>query len=328
MQGQQTATLVSRKLGHIIERPRLTTLLAQSHARVILLVAPAGYGKTTLARQWAARQTGPVAWYRTTLASGDVAALAVGLDELLAAAVPRSSRDPHRIAAVAAANASPAPLARALVAMYRDLTQDVLLVVDDWETAGTDEAAELLRMLVEDLDIRFLVTSRDRPPWFSPRLTTYGEGLEIGTAELEMTEEEARAVLSQQGSSVDPEPLLATAGGWPAVIGLAAMRAARDLPSPSLDPKTLYDFMASELLDSAPRRVSEGLTLLAAGSDIGTSPTAKLVLGEVDELHTSRKPAGGAWCRVEDDASRLSAPPPPRPAPRRPPYWTDVYEKS
>ena len=34
---------------HIIKRPRLTRLLDETEARVILLVAPAGYGKTTLA---------------------------------------------------------------------------------------------------------------------------------------------------------------------------------------------------------------------------------------------------------------------------------------
>ena len=40
---------------HIIERPRLTRLLDETSARVIMLVAPAGYGKTTLARQWLAK---------------------------------------------------------------------------------------------------------------------------------------------------------------------------------------------------------------------------------------------------------------------------------
>ena len=47
---------------HIIERPRLTRMLDESKAKVILLLAPAGYGKTTLARQWLKDK--PHVWYR------------------------------------------------------------------------------------------------------------------------------------------------------------------------------------------------------------------------------------------------------------------------
>jgi LuxR family maltose regulon positive regulatory protein len=302
MEEEATATLVvSPALGHIIERPRLTTLLAESGARVILLIAPAGYGKTTLARQWTARQSGPVAWYRTTRASGDVAALAVGLDNVLAAAAPVRSRDPHRIGAVAAANPSPSPLARALVSTYGGLTRDVLLVVDEYEAAGTREADELLRALVEELDIRFLVTSRDRPHWLSPRFATYGEGLEIGPDELAMTDSEARDVLSKDRSPGDPDQLLETARGWPAVIGLAAMRAARDLPSLRLAPRMLYDFFATQLLDLVPQEVSEGLTLLGAAS-IGDTATAELVLGSPASLILEEARQKGL-VQIEDDGA-------------------------
>jgi len=280
METTRQPTPEARPLGHIIERPRLTALLAESGARVILLMAPAGYGKTTLARQWAARQEGPVAWYRTTRISGDVAALAVGLDSVLAERTQPPGRDPKRIAAIAAVNASPVPLARALVSTYQGLTQEVLLVLDDYETAGTKEADELVRALVDGLHVRFLVTSRARPTWFSPRLTTYGEGLEVGIDELTMTDEEALDVLSSSPSPGDPRPLLETARGWPAVIGLAAMRAAKDLPSPQANaPGTLYDFIAGEILDSVPAEVAVGLTLLAAAS-IGDVTTAVLVLGD------------------------------------------------
>src|SRR5947208_7247373 len=62
---------------HIIERPRLTRLLDETSARVIMLVAPAGYGKTTLARQWLADR--PHAWYQGGPSSADVAALGLGL---------------------------------------------------------------------------------------------------------------------------------------------------------------------------------------------------------------------------------------------------------
>ncbi len=43
----------------IIERPRLTRMLDDSPARIKMLVAPAGYGKTTLARQWLAASSHP-----------------------------------------------------------------------------------------------------------------------------------------------------------------------------------------------------------------------------------------------------------------------------
>ena len=49
---------------HIIERPRLLKLLDETEAKIILLVAPAGYGKTTLARQWLRTCVKPRLWVR------------------------------------------------------------------------------------------------------------------------------------------------------------------------------------------------------------------------------------------------------------------------
>ena len=109
-----------------------------------MLAAPAGYGKTTLARQWSQRQDGPVAWYRTTRASGDVALLAVQLDDLLASIAPDLPREQGKVAAIASVNPSPKPLGRAILRTFETLSKDVLLVVDEWEAAGTDEAEELL----------------------------------------------------------------------------------------------------------------------------------------------------------------------------------------
>ena len=53
-----------------------------------MLVAPAGYGKTTLARQWLEGKN--AAWYTGTPASTDVAALAAGIRSAVAALVPGS----------------------------------------------------------------------------------------------------------------------------------------------------------------------------------------------------------------------------------------------
>ncbi len=269
----------SPALDHIIERPRLIARLREGGgARVSVLAAPAGYGKTTLARQWSERQTGPVAWYRTTRASGDVALLAVQLDDLLASLAPELPREPEKVATIASVNPSPQPLGRAILRTFETLPQDILLVVDEWEAAGTDEAEELLSMLVEGLGIRFLITTRTRPAWFTPRLEVYGEGLEIGMDELAMTEDEAVRVLAAAGAVAGRASLMRTADGWPAVLGLAAMSGDVDLTSSRLMSQTLYDFLASELLAAAKRETQDALMLLAVAS-LTDVDVARCVLG-------------------------------------------------
>src|SRR5690242_9277281 len=142
----ETITAVaSPALDHIIERPRLIARLEEGGGgRVTVFAAPAGYGKTTLARQWSERQTGPVAWYRATRASGDVALLAVQLDAALASVAPHLEWDPRKVSSIASVNPSPKPLAQAIVETFAPLTRAVLLVIDEWEAAASDEAEELV----------------------------------------------------------------------------------------------------------------------------------------------------------------------------------------
>src|SRR5215471_12133582 len=211
-----STTAASPALDHIIERPRLIARLEEGGgSRLALFAAPAGYGKTTLARQWSHRQVGPVAWYRTTRASGDVAVLAVQLDEVLASIAPDLPREPRKVASIASVNPSPKPLGRAILRTFEPLTQAVLLVVDEWELAGTEEAEKLLSTLVDGLA---------------------------------MTDEEAAQVLTVFGAVSGRARLMRTAGGWPAVLGLAAMSGDVDFASSPLLSHTLSDFLASELL--------------------------------------------------------------------------------
>jgi ATP/maltotriose-dependent transcriptional regulator MalT len=275
----------SPALDHIIERPRLIARLEEGGgARVSVLAAPAGYGKTTLARQWSQRQSGPVVWYRTTRASGDVALLAVQFDELLASIAPELPREPGKVAAIASVNPSPKPLGRAILRTFETLSSDVLLVVDEWEAAGTEDAEELLSMLVDGLDIRFLITTRARPDWFTPRLEVYGEGLEIGVDELAMTDAEATKVLAAVGAIAGRARLMRSAEGWPAVLGLAAISGDVDFTSSRLLSHTLYEFLASELLATAAPETQAALMLLAVGS-VTDIDVARSVLGtSADEV--------------------------------------------
>src|SRR5262249_34071962 len=158
------------------------------------------------------------------------------------------------------------PLGRAILRTFETLPRDVLLVVDEWEAAGTDEAEDLLAMLVEGLDIRFLITTRTRPDWFTPRLEVYGEGLEIGVGELTMTAREAALGLNAVGAGAGRARLMRSAEGWPAVLGLAAISGDVDFTSSRMLSHTLYDFLASELLASVTEETHAALMLLAAAS--------------------------------------------------------------
>ncbi|HEY2741662.1 MAG TPA: LuxR C-terminal-related transcriptional regulator [Gaiellaceae bacterium] len=269
----------SPALDHLIERPRLIARLEEDGGRrVTVLAAPAGYGKTTLARQWSECQAGPVAWYRTRRASGDVALLAVQFDELLASVASEVAREPLQVPAIAAVNPSAEPLAEAIVRKFEPLTRDVLLVVDEWEAAGTDEAEELMSILVQGLALRFLITARTRPVWFTPRMEVYGDGLEIAMDELAMTEAEAAEVIAGSEAASGRGRLLRTAGGWPAVLGLAAMSGEADLAASPRLTEALYDFLAGELLANAAPQTQHALMLFAVAAVADVS-AARIALG-------------------------------------------------
>jgi LuxR family transcriptional regulator, maltose regulon positive regulatory protein len=72
----------------IVDRPVLLDgLVSASHAPVVLVSAPAGYGKTTLLALWRERDQRPFAWLSLDAADNDpvafVASLAAALDQVL-----------------------------------------------------------------------------------------------------------------------------------------------------------------------------------------------------------------------------------------------------
>ncbi len=137
-------------------RERLT---APADARVVLVVAPAGHGKTTLLAQLAARATGPVVWYRVDGDDRSTTALLARLGPALLAA------------AGAAGDDDPAPaetetvLARLRDGLAGPVARPVLLVVDDVHLVSGSPGGSALSRLVLDApeSLRVVLAGRDAP---------------------------------------------------------------------------------------------------------------------------------------------------------------------
>ena len=249
---------VVRREQRIIERPRLIKLLDDSDARTILLLAPAGYGKTTLARQWA-KTLSRVVWVTLTAAHRDVAWLAEDIARALDRGEGASTRlIQEHIRARTNPQRSSSELG-AKLAEFLDDADTRWLVLDDYHLLGpSGEAEDLIAKIEQQIGAHVLVASRTRPSWASGRRLVYGEIFEVTRAELAMNDEEVAAVIGRKSSAAR---LSEQAAGWPAVIGLAAA-ANRAVVPESAVPQALHRYLAEELFQRATPELQESLLAL------------------------------------------------------------------
>ncbi len=271
---EETVAVEPQSRRRIIERPRLTRMLGTSPARVRMLIAPAGYGKTTLARQWTGTEERPAVWYVGSPASADVAALAAGVAKTGAELIPGcDKRIRERLTVTQRPEEEVDVLAEIVAEDLAGWPEGTWLVLDEYQFAAESPPAdEFMGRLVDLTSFNVLIASRTRPAWATARKILYGEIFELGRNALAMSDEEARDALGERGE--EAPGLVALADGWPAVIGLAAVADEKRLPDDL--PSALYDFFAEELYKGLSDRVQEGLCKL--------SLVASLPLAFADEL--------------------------------------------
>lgn len=226
-----------------------------------MLVAPAGYGKTTLARQWLSTPTRPAAWFVATPSSVDVAALAVGLHRALSIAHPGvGSLLLERLPVTVNPQSEAEALADVLAEDLGPLPDDQWLVIDDYqEMTGTAAPERFIEILLLSRPINLLLLTRERPSWASARRILYGEIAEFGRDELVMSHDEAAALLAREDGN--QSGLLDATGGWPAALALAAISPAS--PHGLTMETGLYRFFADELYERIDDQTRRGLWEIA-----------------------------------------------------------------
>lgn len=244
--------------------------LNDSACPVALLLAPAGFGKTTLAAAWAG-QHATTAWL--TADAGDVslkrfwAHMRAALSPVapgLGALVQASLQIPYRAPA--------AELGRILADELADHGECVRIVIDDIHQIPVGEVHDFLIGFLElaPPTLRLVLTARSAPPLDLNRLRLRAQLSEIGSDDLLFTQEEIHAYLSQAASASgsDPESGVTVeaaervrhrTGGWPAGLRLASLHQEAHLPEgegardvPGLDHQLLDPLLEETLSGFAP----------------------------------------------------------------------------
>lgn len=231
--------------------------------RMLLVRAPAGYGKTTVTADVALRLGWHTAWYRIDLLDHDPAVLVAGLVE----AVARISEGFGTTLRDRLADATRVPLpdrellALLLRAMEEELREPLHLVIDDYHEAagqGLDEAIDFLVSNMPD-GVHVVVISRYEPGLETGRLLLADQIARVGIEELRFTDEQAARFLETAAGRTlcvaEIERLTAGTEGWPAGLVLAARALSpeeRSGPVDLTDPRLkgdLFTYLADQVFN-------------------------------------------------------------------------------
>lgn len=213
-----------------IERARLIDLLQEAAPRrLILLKAPAGYGKTTLAVDWRERlqRAGAVtAWLGLDDSDNEASAYAYHLGSALHRAAPELGQSAIDLLAetrlVAARN-----VLTAVINAVAESDDEIYLFLDDYHAIADTGTHELTAFLLRYAPSNFhlVVMSRTDPPLPVSQLRLADEVVELDVAHLRFTLDETRqflgAELSPRLAPADVCRLHDATEGWAAALQLA-----------------------------------------------------------------------------------------------------------
>ena len=184
----------------LVERPRLNDQLNQGcQAKLALISAPAGYGKSSLVSVWAHKNTFPVTWLTLDNLDNDVARF---IKYFIAALKRFRSTFGETILPLLESPQMPSHqnLLSGLVNELSSLDGPHILVLDDYHVITNRTIHELITFLIENLpsQIHLMILTRSDPQFSLSRLRARGQLVEIRAAHLKFTGSETEAFFNDR----------------------------------------------------------------------------------------------------------------------------------
>ena len=250
----------------LVARPSLLRRLrAAPLAKVTLVCAPAGWGKSTLLSQWRADagEQRPFAWVSLDQADNDPGRFWTYLIEALRTVAPGAGAVPLAMLRTPGISVVEVILPE-LINTVQGFARPVVLVLDDYHLVTNPEIHQAMTVLLERLPttLHLVLAARSEPALPLPRLRVSGELVEIRAEDLRFSEQEAAALLNDlQGlglESVDVACLHERTEGWAAGLYLAALslRGRSDprqfVASFAGDDRQVVDYLGLEVIANQP----------------------------------------------------------------------------
>jgi LuxR family maltose regulon positive regulatory protein len=283
-----------------------------------LVIAPAGFGKTTLVADWARQAELPVAWLSLQPAERAPERFLAYLIQTLQSVSPGLGQTSLALMKGASNEA-------ALLALLNDLAeleQDFALILDDYHSADSPEIAEIIRLLLESrpATLHLVLATRAAPSFSLARWRALDQLVEIEASELRFSEAELSDFLENSMGvhlpATSMDQLNQSMEGWAAGIQLAAlamqgMQTELQLPAGQ---QHIFDYLAEEVIRREPPVVQDFLkktalferfclplcqAVIDASQVDGQTSSAAELLGHVERANLFLVPleAGGIWYR-------------------------------
>jgi LuxR family maltose regulon positive regulatory protein len=251
-----------------VARPRLA---GAPGGGLVLVCAPAGFGKTALLADWLRSDGRPVAWLSLDAGDNDP----VRFWRHVVAALDRA-RPGIGERAAPLLGPPPSSFEGLVTALINELAahpgeNEMVLVLDDYHLVDARPVHDSLAFLLEHLPpgLCLVLASRSDPPLPLARLRARGQLAELRTDDLRFTAEEAAALLRESAGAGLPAAavaaLVARTEGWAAGLQLAALslRGRSDVAgfvaAFSGSHRYVLDYLTGEVLDGQPEQVRQFL---------------------------------------------------------------------